>query len=102
MLAKTGAKWLGMMDAGISPANGKMPPNYVESVIKQLTPTMSGLDSLGLLNKSYVYGFDEMHENYNQSVYEIFGGLKKQWPTLTTMAVLDWSTFPSDLPLDIW
>jgi hypothetical protein len=50
----------------------------------------------------YVYGFDEMPEVYNESVYEIFGGLKKKWPTLTTMAVLDWETFPSDLPLDIW
>jgi hypothetical protein len=39
---------------------------------------------------------------YNASVYEIFGGLKKKWPALTTMAVLDWETFPSDLPLDIW
>jgi hypothetical protein len=36
------------------------------------------------------------------SVYTIFGGLKKQWPTLKTMAVLNWQTFPSDLPLDIW
>ena len=25
-----------------------------------------------------------------------------RWPALTTMAVLDWETFPSDLPLDIW
>jgi hypothetical protein len=43
-----------------------------------------------------------MPEMYNQSVYEIFGGLKRKWPGLTTMAVLDWQTFPSDLPLDIW
>jgi hypothetical protein len=42
-----------------------------------------------------------MPETYNQSVYEIFGGLKKKWPTLTTMAVLNWETFPSDLPLDV-
>ena len=43
----------------------------------------------------------QMPETFNQSVYEIFGGLKKKWPTLTTMAVLDWQTFPSDLPLDV-
>ena len=42
-----------------------------------------------------------MPEAFNQSVYEIFGGLKKKWPTLTTMAVLNWQTFPSDLPLDV-
>ncbi len=39
-------------------------------------------------------GFDEMPEIYNESVYEIFGGLKKQWPKLTTMAVLDWCAPP--------
>jgi len=46
---------------------------------------MASLDSLGLLNKTYVYGFDEMPQIYNESVYEIFGGLKKKWPSLTTM-----------------
>ena len=105
VLAKTGAKWMGMKDAGISfrpPSNGTLPPNYVADVIEQLAPTMDDLSKLGLINKSYVYGFDEMPEIYNQSVYDIFGGLKKKWPSLTTMAVLDWETFPSDLPLDIW
>ena len=43
-----------------------------------------------------------MPQEYNRSVYEIFGGLKKHWPTLKTMAVLDWQTFPADLPLDVW
>ena len=55
-----------------------------------------------VLPPAAVYGFDEMPEQFNRSVYEIFGGLKKKWPSLTTMAVLDWQTFPADLPLDIW
>ena len=105
VLANSGAKWMGMRDAGISfrpPSNGTLPPHYVENVIKQLQPTMADMHNLGFLDKMYVYGFDEMPEEYNRSVYEIFGGLKKQWPTLKTMAVLDWQTFPADLPLDIW
>lgn len=105
-LADTGAKWMGMLDVidfcqSDCPVNGTVPPNYAEGVIKMLEPTMSGLQKLGL-NKSYVYGFDEMPEEYNQSVYDIFGPLKKKWPELTTMAVLDWETFPSDLPVDNW
>ena len=67
------------------PSNGSLPAGYVEEWVEKLTPTMTSLDSLGLLNKSYVYGFDEMPEIYNESVYEIFGGLKKKWPSLTTM-----------------
>jgi len=105
MLASTGAQWMGMRDAGISfrpPASGKLPPHYVEDVIEQLAPTMANMSALGLLKKMYVYGFDEMPEIYNESVYEIFGGLKNKWPNLTTMAVLNWESFPADLPLDIW
>ena len=107
VLAGTGAKWMGLRDAGISfrpPANGTLPPNYVEDVIAQLAPTIANLSALdeGLFDKLYVYGFDEMPEIYNRSVYEIFGGIKKKWPKLKTMAVLDWETFASDLPLDIW
>jgi len=104
-LAASGAKWMGMGDAGISfrpPQNGTVPAGYVQGWIDKLTPAMAALKQKGLLNKSYVYGFDEMPELYNASVYEIFGGLKKKFPELTTMAVLDWPTFPEDLPLDIW
>jgi hypothetical protein len=46
MLADSGAKWMGMRDAGISfrpPATGKVPAGYVEGVIKQLEPTMNNM-----------------------------------------------------------
>ena len=113
----------GQGDAGISfrpPANGTVPDGYVDGWIERLKPAMGNLSALGLLEKTYVCkskvepkhrdsiskllpltrrvsradGFDEMPEIYNESVYEIFGGLKKQWPKLTTMAVLDWCAPP--------
>ena len=43
-----------------------------------------------------------MHESYNESVFEIYGALKNKWPSITTMAALDWEDFPAKLPLDIW
>jgi hypothetical protein len=105
-LAASGAKWMGMGDAGISfrpPANGTVPAGYVEGWIQKLGPAMANLTDAGIpLDMMYVYGFDEMPEAFNASVYEIFGGLKKQWPTLKTIAVLDWATFAADLPLDVW
>ena len=59
MLASTGAKWMGMRDAGISfrpPSPGKLPPGYIDKIIKQLRPTMANMSALGLLDKMYVYG----------------------------------------------
>ena len=38
----------------------------------------------------------------NESVYEIYGAIKAAFPALRTVAVLDWPSFPTDLPLDIW
>ena len=35
-------------------------------------------------------------------MYDIFGGIKKQWPDVRTVAVLDWEEFPADLPLNVW
>eukprot|EP00039_Didymoeca_costata_P011634 m.164356 g.164356 ORF g.164356 m.164356 type:complete len:644 (+) comp15233_c0_seq9:178-2109(+) len=98
-LASTGAKWMNMMDAG---KKGTIPPGYVDDVIKTLTPLVQNMTELGFIDKMYVYGFDEMPETFNASVYEIFGTIKKAFPQIKTMAVLDWQTFPADLPLDIW
>lgn len=85
-LANTGAKWMGLMDAGIRPP---VPAGYVDTVLATLKPVVENLTTLGYGDKIYVYGFDEMPESDNQSVYEIFGAIKKQWPQVTTMAVLD-------------
>ena len=67
VLAATGAKWMGMRDAGISfrpPSPGTIPPGYVEGIIEQLAPVMNNMSQRGLLDKMYVYGFDEMPEAY--------------------------------------
>ena len=37
-----------------------------------------------------------------QSIYELFGGLKKKWPGITTIATLDWQSLPPNAPVDIW
>jgi hypothetical protein len=58
VLAASGAKYMGMRDAGISfrpPSNGSLPAGYVESVIEQLAPTMASLSDLGLLEKAYLF-----------------------------------------------
>ena len=102
--AATGARWMNLMDVSTYKGFPKapVPPGYVTSVLAQLAPAVANLSARGLLKRAHVYGFDEMHAEYNASVYAIFGAVKARWPALRTMAVLDWQSFPSDLPLDVW
>ena len=43
-----------------------------------------------------------MPQAYNQSVYEVFGGLRERWPNLTTVAALNWEEMPTDIPVTVW
>jgi hypothetical protein len=76
-LADSGAKWMGMGDAGISfrpPANGTVPDGYVEGWIDKLEPAMANLSALGLLDKAYVYGFDEVRDRQPHCGHTVPGG----------------------------
>lgn len=75
---------------------------HVTKVVELLKPLVTALDHDGLLNRAYVYGFDELPAGCEPQVRKLFGGIKAAFPTLTTMAVLNWSPMPVDLPLDIW
>lgn len=104
-LAASGAKWMNMADVSFRIPGGldsHVPQSYTDSVIANLSPTMASMTELGLVEKMYVYGFDEMDAALNRSMRELYGGLKQHWPSLTTIATLNWDTMPADLPLDVW
>jgi hypothetical protein len=44
----------------------------VDQTIAKLEPFVANLSALALLDKTYVYGFDEMRIEFNRSVYEVF------------------------------
>ena len=88
---------MNILDAGRKPP---LPPGYVDKTLATIAPVVKNMTALGLMDKMFVYGFDEMHQEFNATVYEIYGAIKKQFPALQTMAVLDWSSFPTDLPLE--
>ncbi len=53
-LNASGAKWMGLMDAGISfrpPDNGTLPPHYVDNVISLIGPTVDAMAALGWMDK---------------------------------------------------
>ena len=74
---------------------------FVEKLVAKIAPRMEQLEAAGLLGRAYVYGFDESSEGYKQAVVAVFGAIKKKWPAVRTMAVLNWLPSP-ELPVDIW
>ena len=48
--------------------NAGTPSAKAASVIRTLEPVVANMTDLGLLSKSYIYGFDEMKIQYNKSV----------------------------------
>ena len=75
---------------------------YVERMISVLEPTANALKGLGLLDRAYVYGFDENPQSCEPQVRKLFGAVKAKWPSLRTVATLNWPQMPVDLPVDVW
>ena len=62
-MAQCGARLFGVLDVSAFSGNGTMKQNYSQSeldnMMRMLEPTVSKLESLGLADRAYVYGFDE-------------------------------------------
>ena len=48
-----------------------------------------------------VYAFDESLEGYADALRLLFGEVKRRWPELTTLSVLNWPP-EATMPLDVW
>ena len=111
-LNSTGQKMMGVMDvSGRAGGDGcaNFSNSYVDSMIADLTPIVEELSSLGLLEKAYVYGFDEAPRECEAGVRNLFGAVKSKWPEIQTVAVLNWpgqggGEMPTDddFPVDVW
>jgi hypothetical protein len=75
---------------------------YVAHLLATLRPVVAALERLDLLDRAYIYGFDENPVSCEPQVRKLFGATKKAFPALKTAAVLNWSPMPVDLPVDIW
>jgi hypothetical protein len=80
-------------------------PNFTiataQKAIKILKPVVDKAIASGIMDKMFVYGFDETPQYCEDSIRLIYSHIKRMWPQLKTVATLNW--LPSiDLPLDIW
>ena len=106
-LARGGATWLNLVDvayvAGLDSRCSNFKDTMVQKVLDVLTPAVAEYQSKGLLENMFVYGFDEVPESCEWSIRKIFGAIKERWPSVRTVAALNWyGGLPTDLPLDVW
>jgi hypothetical protein len=64
-------------------------PEFKADLIRRLDPFVEELKRLGLFEKAYIYGFDEVGDKYRDVMTEYFGMVKQRYgiPTLTTALV---------------
>ena len=112
-LASKGVEWLSLYDvygaAGVTEqeldrvtgACVNFTDAMVQKVLDILTPVVADYEARGILGNMFVYGFDETPASCEASIRRIFGAIKRKWPLVRTVAVLNWLP-PTDLPLDVW
>lgn len=110
-LARCGSRLFNLLDVSALSGNGTMKTNYsameLDSMMRQLEPAVSKLEAAGLMDRAYVYGFDERPVSYGRAIYQVFGAVKAKFPKLRTVAVLRWDPgkyagLELSKVLDIW
>lgn len=85
----------------------------IAATLDRMAPVIDGAKKLGVLDRVYAYGFDEAGPQYKHAMRQLFGAIKARWPTLRTVATLDWNsaavtgtttnmTVNLSLPIDVW
>jgi hypothetical protein len=85
----------------------------ITAALDRMAPVVEGAVQLGVLDRVFVYGFDEAGPQYEQAMCQLFGALRARWPGLRTVATLDWNSAAVDgatanatvnlsVPADVW
>eukprot|EP01050_Picozoa_sp_SAG11_P017779 SAG11_NODE_2602_length_3180_cov_1.885427_3_plen_347_part_01 len=115
-LAASGSRYMGLLDVSVAGSNGSMRVNYTQSqidfVLAVLAPIVTQLTQRGLLDRAYVYGFDERPQSaeWVGAINQMFGAIKVRFPGLRTVAALRWraklidggSVLQLAKALDVW
>ena len=110
-LAHSGIQWLSLYDVyGAAGISDEMKVkgvcvNFTDDLVKKvmdiLSPVVEKYTAAGILGNMFVYGFDEVDSECEQSIRNVYGAIKTKWPQLRTVATLNWLP-ATNLPLDVW
>ena len=74
------AAFLGIANPPRFPSPENVTTAYVKKALDDITPRMEQLKAAGLLDRGYIYAFDESHEGYADALRLLFGEAKRRWP----------------------
>ena len=80
--------------------NDSVRESKMQNLLWNLGNAMGNMSAAGLADKAYIYAYDETPES-NTSVHtirEMLGAVKQKYPTLRTMATLNWPSIVSGFP----
>lgn len=113
-LADAGVQWLSLMDIYGVAASGlnrditdlqgaclNFTQDLVDKALEILAPVVSAAENMDILDKMFVYGFDEAPSSCETSIRTIYAALKQKWPKLKTVATVNWQP-RQDTPMDVW
>ena len=101
------SKWLNLLTVDWLEPEG-MPTvagtaTLIDRVLRGLAAPVAAARAAGLMNRSYVYGFDERHEDWTEAINQTWSAVKKAYPDLRTVSTLNWHTMPLSMrSLDVW
>ena len=70
--------------------NGSANESWVDGKVAAMSERMETIRSWGFLNASAIYGPDELPASTAPGINMLFGKVKKRWPGVKTMAVINW------------
>jgi len=83
-----GARWFNIIhisSVGSLKAGQPYPADRKKRILDVLADYVPRLEKEGLLDMAYIYGFDEIRANQFAAVKDIFGEIKKRYPTIPLM-----------------
>ena len=115
-LANAGVQWISLFDVYGASSNSRelqhamtdvrgaclnFTNDLIQKVIQILTPSITSAQQMNILDKMFVYGFDEAPAICEESIRNLYSALKQKWKNIRTVATVNWLPDTS-IPLDVW
>lgn len=100
---EAGARWFNIVhvpSVGSLKAGDPYPGEARKKYLDLLAAYVPKLEKAGLLGMAYIYGFDEINANQFAAVKDIFGEIKKRYPTIPLMTTAYDHSYGRDTGLD--